>query len=202
MKVPENDPTHSNSLLLQSLLDSIPHTQSFKGKWSLIRTKLSTLQSHLSDLSTAPINAFHNPLYNDLLQSLSVTLKDAFALSSICHSANPPEGKLKTQNDIDSVAAKIDNHVRDLEVLVKNGVLQENGAVSTNITSKRETIRAESRNLITRLQIGTTESKNSVLDSLLGLLQEDDKNVLIAIAQGIIPLLVRLLDSSSSPEIK
>lgn len=205
MKVPENDPTnpiHSNSLLLQSLLDSIPHTQSFKGKWSLIRTKLSILQSHLSDLSTAPINAFHNPLYNDLLLALSVTLKDAFSLSSICHSANPPEGKLKTQNDIDSVSAKIDNHVRDLEVLVKNGVLQENGAVSTNITSKRETIRAESRNLITRLQIGTTESKNSVLDSLLGLLQEDDKNVLIAVAQGVVPVLVRLLDSSSSPEIK
>ncbi|MCE3215896.1 hypothetical protein HAX54_004018 [Datura stramonium] len=208
MKVPENDPIeeptnpiHSNSHLLQSLFDSIPHTQSFKGKWSLIRTKLSTLQSHLSDLSTASINASNNPLYNDLLLALSATLSDALSLSSICHSANPPDGKLKTQNNIDSVAAKIDNHVRDLEVLVKNGVLQESGAVS-NITSKRETIRAESRNLITRLQIGTTESKNSVLDSLLGLLQEDDKNVLIAVAQGIVPVLVRLLDSSSSPEIK
>ncbi|CAN4085478.1 unnamed protein product [Withania somnifera] len=197
MKVPENDdPINANSHLLHSLLHSIPHTQAFKGKWSLIQTKLSTLQSHLS---TPSIN--NNPLYNDLLLSLSTTLSDALSLSSICHSANPPEGKLKTQNDIDSVSAKIDNHVRDLEVLVKNGVVQENGAVS-NSTSKRECIRVESRNLITRLQIGTTESKNSVLDSLLGLLNENDKSVLIVVAQGIVPVLVRLLDSSSSPEIK
>ncbi|XP_060204192.1 uncharacterized protein LOC132632324 [Lycium barbarum] len=194
MKVPENDnPIDSNSHLLQSLLDSILNTQSFKGKWSLIKTKLNTLQSHLSDLASI------NPLYSDLLNALSITLSDALSLSSICHSVNPP--KLKTQNNIDSVSARLDNHVRDLEVLVRSGVLNENGTVSS-ITSKRENIRTESRNLITRLQIGTTESKNTVLDSLLGLLQEDDKNVLIAVTQGIVPVLVRLLDSSSSQEIK
>ncbi|CAK9186933.1 unnamed protein product [Ilex paraguariensis] len=33
-------------------------------------------------------------------------------------------------------------------------------------------------------------------------MMEDDKNVLIAVAQGIVPVLVRLLDSSSSSEIK
>nr|GMC56678.1 zinc finger A20 and AN1 domain-containing stress-associated protein 8-like [Ipomoea batatas] len=36
-------------------------------------------------------------------------------------------------------------------------VLCENGAVSVSSYSKRETIRAETRNLITRLQIGTSE---------------------------------------------
>ncbi|KAM3381522.1 hypothetical protein P3S68_007095 [Capsicum galapagoense] len=203
MKVPEDDNNnliHSNSHLLHSLLESIPNIQSFKGKWSLIKTKLYTLQYHLSDLSTSSIN---NPLYNDLLVTLSITLSDTLSLSNLCHSVNPPNGKLKTQNDIDSISAKIDNHVRDLDVLVKNGVLEENGAVSVpTVTSKRETVRAESKNLITRLQIGTTESKNSVLDSLLGLLNEDDKNVLIVVTQGIVPVLVRLLDSSSSPEIK
>lgn len=60
----------------------------------------------------------------------------------------------------------------------------------------------EARNLMTRLQIGSNESKSSALDLLLGLLQEDDKNVLIAVAQGIVPILVHLLDSSSSSEIK
>nr|GLL31920.1 zinc finger A20 and AN1 domain-containing stress-associated protein 4-like [Ipomoea trifida] len=53
-----------------------------------------------------------------------------------------------------------------------SGVLCENGAFSGSSYSKRETIRAETRNLITRLQIGTSESKNSVLDSLLRLLQK------------------------------
>lgn len=68
--------------------------------------------------------------------------------------------------------------------------------------SRREAVRAEAKGLVTRLQIGTTESKSSAIDLLLGLLQEDDKNVLIAVAQGIVPVLVRLLDSSSSHEIK
>lgn len=35
------------------------------------------------------------------------------------------------------------------------------------------------------------------MEALLVLLQEDDKNVMIAVAQGIVPVLVRLLDSSS-----
>ncbi|XP_019154135.1 PREDICTED: uncharacterized protein LOC109150621 [Ipomoea nil] len=190
----------SSTEVLLSLLDSITETQSFKGKWSLMRTKLSALQTHLSELSSA---ANDNALSADLLRSLSAALSDGVSLSACCHNPNPPGGKLKTQNDIDSLAAKIDSLSRDLEVLIKSGVLCENGAVSSSSSySKRETIRAETRNLITRLQIGTTESKNSVLDSLLGLLQGDDKNVLIAVAQGVVPVLVTVLDSTSSPEIK
>jgi predicted transcriptional regulator len=58
-------------------------------------------------------------------------------------------------------------------------------------------VRAESRNLITRLQIGTVDSKRSAIDSLLRLLKADDKNLMIAMAQGMVPMLVHLLDSSS-----
>ncbi|KVI06140.1 vacuolar protein 8 [Cynara cardunculus var. scolymus] len=189
----------SNLQLLQSLLDSIPQTLSFKGKWSIIGTKLSDLKIQLSDLSDFPSNS----LSVDILRSLSQTLSQALSLSLTCHSANLPGGKLKTQNDIDSISAKMDSHIKDCEVLIKSGVLHD-GVVSTSsaTVSKRESIRVESRNLITRLQIGSTESRNSALDSLLGLLQEDDKNVLIAVAQGVVPVLVRLLDSSSTSEIK
>ncbi|KAL7605232.1 vacuolar protein 8 [Lactuca sativa] len=202
MKLSENEADvveASNLQLLQSLLDSIPHTVSFKGKWSLIGTKLSDLKSKLSDLSDFP----SNPLSVDILRSLSQTLTQALSLSLICHSANPPGGKLKTQNEVDSISAKVDSHIKDCEVLITSGVLHD-GVVSTSSASvsKRESIRVESRNLITRLQIGSTESRNSALDSLLGLLQEDDKNVLIAVAQGVVPVLVRLLDSSSTSEIK
>ncbi|KAI3521075.1 hypothetical protein L1887_10534 [Cichorium endivia] len=202
MKLSENEADvveASNVQLLQSLLDSIPNTVSFKGKWSLIGTKLSDLKSKLSDLSDFPSNS----LSVDILRSLSQTLSQALSLSLICHSANPPGGKLKTQNEVDSISAKIDSHIKDCEVLIKSGVLHD-GVVSTSSASvsKRESIRVESRNLITRLQIGSTESRNSALDSLLGLLQEDDKNVLIAVAQGVVPVLVRLLDSSSTSEIK
>ncbi|KAK3042517.1 hypothetical protein RJ639_000241 [Escallonia herrerae] len=187
--------TVSNLDLLQSILTSIPTTKIFKGKWSLISTKLTLLKSHLSDLSEYPAN----PLSRELLNSLSQTLLVSLSLSTTCQNDAVPH-KLKTQNDIDSVSTKLDSHISDSDVLIKSGVLEDQNAVVSQ--SKRESVRVESRNLITRLQIGTTESRNSAMDSLLGLLQEDDKNVLIAVAQGVVPVLVRLLDSSSSPEIK
>ncbi|KAD4889134.1 hypothetical protein R6Q59_033984 [Mikania micrantha] len=202
MKLSENEADvveASNIQLIQSLHNSIPKTIAFKGKWSLIGAKLSDLKSQLSDLSDLPSTS----LSVDILFSLSQTLSEALSLSLVCHSANLPGGKLKTQNDVDSISAKIDRHVNDLEVLMKSGVLHD-GVVSASSASvsKREPIRVESRNLITRLQIGSTESRNSALDSLLRLLNEDDKHVLIAVAQGVVPVLVRLLDSSSTPEIK
>ncbi|CAA2939128.1 Armadillo repeat VAC8 [Olea europaea subsp. europaea] len=201
------NPTVKNiQILIVSLLDSISRVQIFKGKWSLIRTKLTALETHLLKFSSAA--GYVNPLSVDLFHSLSATCSAAVSLADICHSPTPPGGKLKTQNDVDSISAKLDNHINDLEVLNKSGVVTESAAVSFQATvsnvsssSKRESVRAESRNLMTRLQIGSAESKVSALDSLLGLLQEDDKNVLIAVAQGIVPILVRLLDSSSS-EIK
>lgn len=195
MKVLETDPktlilTITN--LMNSILDSISQTQCFKSKWTQITTKITTLQSSIvSDESSF----LSNPLAFDLLQSLFLTLSDTLALSTLCHAPSPPHGKLKTQNDVDSLSAKLDFDIRDLDVIIKSGVLlPRNGASSS---TKRESVRAEFRNLITRLQIGSTESKNSVLDSVLSLLQEDDKNVLLAVAQGIVPVLVRLLDSSS-----
>nr|XP_043615430.1 uncharacterized protein LOC122587355 [Erigeron canadensis] len=198
MKLSENEADvveASNLQLIQSLVTSIPNTLSFKGKWSLIQTKLSDLKSHLSDLIP------DTPLSVDILRSLSHTLSQALSLSLICHSLNPPSGKLKTQNDVDSISAKLDTHIKDLEILIKNS--GDNNIVTQNdVVSKRESLRMESRNLITRLQIGSTQSKNTALDELLRLLQQDDKHVLIAVAQGVVPVLVRLLDCTSTPEMK
>lgn len=163
------------------------------------------MDNRLSDLSTsAAAAAADNPLSSDLLRSVSATCSAAASLSALCHTLSPPGGKLKTQNDVDSLSAKLDAHINDLDVIVKSGVLAENSAVSSAIvsSSKRESVRAEVRYLMTRLQIGSTQSKGSALESLLGLLQEDGKNLLIAVAQGIVPVLVHLLDCSSSSELK
>ncbi|KAG8487949.1 hypothetical protein CXB51_018430 [Gossypium anomalum] len=195
MKVPENDdPISASKLLLVSLLDQIQNISNFKGKWGLIKSKLLGLQSQLVDLSDFP-SSLYNPLAVDLIRSVFLTLNDAVSLSWKCQNDGLTEGKLKTQSDLDAVLAKLNRHVMDSEILIRSGVLQD-GAVSSS-SSKKEAVRVESRNLITRLQIGTNESKNSAMDSLLGLLQEDDKNVMIAVAQGVVPVLVRLLDSSS-----
>ncbi|KAJ0111701.1 hypothetical protein Patl1_01290 [Pistacia atlantica] len=195
MKVPETDPITFSTHLVSSSLDQIPLINNFRGKWAIIKTKLLDLQTQLQDFSDFS-TATSNPLCLDHLYSVSHTLNDAVSLAQKCQSVNLTEGKLKTQSDIDSVLAKLDRHVKDGDVLIKSGVLQD-GAVLSASASKRETVRAESRNLITRLQIGTTDSKNSAMDSLLAILLEDDKNVMIAVAQGVVPVLVKLLDSSS-----
>ncbi|KAF8408466.1 hypothetical protein HHK36_007620 [Tetracentron sinense] len=196
MEIPENIHLHFSNQLLSSLMDEIPHVQTFKGKWSVIRKKLDDLSTQLKDLSDFP-KFSSNPLSLDLIQSISQTLTDSLALSRKCQNPTLSDGKLRTQSDIDSITAKLDQHIRDSELLIRSGVLQESAVVASATTSsKREAVRVEARNLITRLQIGNPESKNAAMDSLLGLLQEDDKNVLIAVAQGAVPVLVRLLDSS------
>lgn len=197
---PENDDLlQAANKHLSSLLEHhLPLVHHFKGKWSLIRTKLTHLQTHLSDLSDHSLSS--NSLSATVLSSIAGTLADCVSLAGKC--ADPdhlPDGKLRTQSDIDSLSATIDHHIKDCDILIRSGVLQDGAVLAA--APPREAVRAEARNLLTRLQIGSSESKNSAMDSLLGLLQEDDKNVLIAVAQGIVPVLVRLLDSTS-PEMR
>ncbi|KAL5724447.1 hypothetical protein ACHQM5_007712 [Ranunculus cassubicifolius] len=203
MKIPENHLTHLNHLI-STLMDEIPHINTFKGKWSVIKSKLANLTTQLNDLSDFPTFST-NCLSSELLDSISQTLNDSISLSNKCKDPNVSIGKLRTQSDLDSVAAKLEQHIKDSDLLIRSGVLNEKAAISssssssantTTTTSKREAVRVEARNLITRLQIGNPESKNSAMDSLLSLLQEDDKNVLIAVAQGAVAVLVRLIDSS------
>nr|XP_004298537.2 PREDICTED: vacuolar protein 8 [Fragaria vesca subsp. vesca] len=189
----DNDPIAVCTDLLRSLSSEIPLIQIFKGKWALIQSKLTDLQAQLTDFSDFP-TAKTNSLSLDLLHSVAYTLRDAVTLARRCHAANSSEGKLRTQSDVDSVLAKLDLHLRDGEILFKSGVLHDTAGFSSS--SKRETVRAECRNLVTRLQIGGAESRGSAMEALLALLQEDDKNVMIAVAQGIVPVLVKLLDSS------
>ncbi|PON77206.1 Beta-catenin [Parasponia andersonii] len=199
MKAPESDPIVLSTQLVSSLLEEIPLVQNFKGKWVLIRAKLDDLRSQLGDFADFS-GSVSNSLSVDLLGSVSAALSDAVSLARRCQSPNLAEGKLRTQSDIDAVLAKLDRVVKDGEILIRSGVLQEGGGGSTGVSSssRREAVRSESRNLITRLQIGSGESRNSAMDSLLELLQEDDKNVMIAVAQGVVPVLVRLMDSSSA----
>ncbi|TKY73696.1 U-box domain-containing protein 4 [Spatholobus suberectus] len=198
----EADPIADSLNLLCTLLDSeLPSVRNFKGKWSLARVKLTNLQTHLTDFSAEFPNAStSNPLSGHLLHSISHTLHDVVSLAQTCQAPDLPNGKLKTQSDLDSLLATLDRHVTDCDILFRSGLLLENAAVSTS--SKREAVRSASRNLITRLQIGSPESKASAMDSLLGLLHEDDKNVTIAVAQGVVPVLVRLLDSPSDTKEK
>ncbi|XP_050376692.1 uncharacterized protein LOC126794092 [Argentina anserina] len=196
MKDPEanDDPIAVSIDLLRSLSSEIPHVQTFKGKWALINTKLTNLKAHLADFADFPTSA-SNPLALDLLLSVAHTLRAAVDLARRCRDSSLIEGKLRTQSDVDSILAKLDLHLRDGEIIFKSGVLHDTAGFSSS--SKRESVRAECRNLVTCLQIGGGESRYAAVEALLALLREDDKNVTIAVAQGIVPVLVKLLDSGS-----
>ncbi|KAK9276565.1 hypothetical protein L1049_006100 [Liquidambar formosana] len=194
MKSPENHHLHQAEQLLSTLMEEIPRIQTFKGKWAIIKNKLNNFPTQLHQLSEFPTFST-SPLASELVQSISQTLANALSLTTKCTKPNLIDGKLRTQSDIDSVSAVLDQHIKDIELIIKTGVLQDSAVVNTP-KSTRESVRVEARNLITRLQIGNSESKNAAIDSLLGLLYEDDKNVLIVVAQGLLPILVRLLDSS------
>ncbi|KAI3931295.1 hypothetical protein MKX01_040212 [Papaver californicum] len=195
MKLPETHHYQISSNLIPLLIEEINHIQTFKRKWSVIKSKLNDLPTQLKDLSDFP-NFTTNPLSSDLLISISQTLIDSLTLAKNCKNPNFSAGKLRTRSDIDSIISKLDRHVHDIEILIKSGVMNQESGGGGGGGSKRETVRVESRNLITRLQIGDFEGRSVALDTLLGMLQEDDKNVLIAVAQGVVPVLVKLLDSS------
>uniref|UniRef100_A0A7N0RAI3 DUF7032 domain-containing protein n=1 Tax=Kalanchoe fedtschenkoi TaxID=63787 RepID=A0A7N0RAI3_KALFE len=193
MKVSGSDPVDLAANFLSELTEEVVKVRSFKGKWSSVKSKLADLRTQLTDLTDFP-NSASNPLFLELVQSVVGTLEEGLALARRCQREDFKAGKLRTQSDIDSMIARLDRHIRDGEILIKSGVLQDGGGGS----SKREAVRADARNLVTRLQIGSVESKNAAMDSLLGLLIEDDKNVLIAVAQGVVPVLAKLLDSTSA----
>ncbi|XP_028766239.1 uncharacterized protein LOC114724113 [Neltuma alba] len=196
MKTTDNSDPITLSDQLSSLLGEIPAILHLKGKWSLIASKLHLLRSRLADFSSHfPHSSSSNSLSRDLLLSIAQTLNDAVSLVKDCQLPTLSHGKLKTQSLIDSLLASLDRHLSDCDVLLKSGVLRDD-AIST--ASNRDAVRSELRNLTARLQIGSSDSRIFAMDSFLGLLQEDDKNVMIAVAQGVVPLLVRLLDSSSS----
>ncbi|CAH8305976.1 unnamed protein product [Eruca vesicaria subsp. sativa] len=186
----DNDGDLTLTELISSLLHRIPNLLSFKSKWSSIRVKLAHLNTHLSVFPASP----SNQLSLDLLLSLRETLLAAVSVAARCEGPDLSEGKLKTQSDVDSISARLDRHVKDAEVLIKS-LIQDNGTT----VSKKE---AAARNLVIRLQIGEPESKNSAIESLLDLIQGDDKNVVISVSQGVVPVLVRLLDSCSSLSMK
>ena len=111
----------------------------------MIKTKLNDLQTQLTDFTNFP-NSHSNPLYLDLLYSISDTLNDAVFLSAKCQTLSLSGGKLKTQSETNAVLAKLDHHVRDSEILIKSFVLSD----SVVFESKREAVKAELRSLSSR----------------------------------------------------
>lgn len=174
----------------------------FPGRWKMIIIKMEQIPSRLSDLSSHPFFS-KNALCKEQLQAVSKTLEEVIELAEICVQEKY-EGKLRMQNDLDSLSGKLDLNLRDCGHLIKTGVLSEATlplSVTGTSTEPESTDHKNVRELLARLQIGHFEAKHRALDSLVEVMKEDEKTVLAVLGRNNISALIQLL-AATSPFIR
>ncbi|TXG55423.1 hypothetical protein EZV62_020679 [Acer yangbiense] len=184
--------TNLVSLLLLSSLS----VQSFVGRWQILRTKLISLQSSLSSVSEST-HWSENPLLHTLLPTLLSTLQRLKALSDQCALPSFTGGKLLMQSDLDIASTSLSKHLHDLDLLLRSGVLHQSNAIVLSQPgpgSEKQDMVLFVKDLFTRLQIGGTEFKKKSLESLLQLLNNDEKSAGLVAKEGNIGYLISLLD--------
>lgn len=194
---------HLVSLLLISSLA----VKSFIGRWQSIRTKLTLLSSSLSEISDFDTSTWsENPLLQDLLPNLLSSLHKTYSLSQQCQNPTSTGGKLLMQSDIDMSSASLSAHLHDIDLLLKSGVLnrQSNAIVLSQPGpgSAKEELGFFIRDLFTRLQIGGIEFKKKALDSLLQILNEDEKSSILVAKEGDMRYLIHLLDNNHHSSVR
>ncbi|PPD71120.1 hypothetical protein GOBAR_DD32003 [Gossypium barbadense] len=144
----------------------------FLSRWKMIVSKLEQIPSCLSDLSSHQKNGLY------------LRLKEKYA------------GNLKMQSDLDALLGKLDLNLRDVRLLIKTGVLSE-----ATLPELETAGRCRIKELFARLQIGHLEEKHKAVDTLVEVMKEDEKSVLLVIGQSNVAALVQLL-TATSPRIR
>ncbi|KAK9924468.1 hypothetical protein M0R45_032834 [Rubus argutus] len=205
----------STTAPLQTLLDLINETlslilrisltvRSFAGRWQVLRSKLASLQTSVADISDSPHWA-ENPLLYTLLPNLLSTLQRLKALADQCNDTSFTGGKLHMQSDLDMASASLTNQLHDLDLLLRSGVLHQSNAIVLSHPgpgSDKENLSFFIRDLFTRLQIGGVEFKKKALESLLQLLEDDDKAASLVAREGNVAYLIHLLDFHNQPWVR
>ncbi|KAK8674254.1 hypothetical protein V6N13_112548 [Hibiscus sabdariffa] len=190
--------------VLSVLLFSSLTVRSFVGRWQVVRSKLCTLQSSLSSISESP-HWNDNSLLHTLCPSLLSTLQRLQALSDQCTLSSFAGGKLLMQSDLDMASSSLSNHLHDLDLLLRSGVLHQSNALVLSQPgpgSEKDDLVFFIRDLFTRLQIGGIEFKKKALESLLQLLNEDDKSTAVVAKEGNVGYLISLVEVNGQPLIR
>ncbi|CAH8316486.1 unnamed protein product [Eruca vesicaria subsp. sativa] len=186
--------SHVHSLI-PSVLQKSKTVPNFSGRWKTIISKIRQIPGCLSDLSSHPCFS-KNKLCNEQLQSVAKTLNEAMELAELCLTENY-EGKLRMQSNLDALSGKLDLNLRDCMVLIKTGVLGE-ATLPLYISSSSETPKISSlKELLARLQIGHSESKQNALENLIRVMQEDEKMVMPLMGRANVAALVQLLTGAT-----
>ncbi|MBA0640460.1 hypothetical protein Goklo_023394 [Gossypium klotzschianum] len=188
------------SLLLLSSLT----VRSFVGRWQVLRSKLCTLQSSLSSISESP-HWDDNSLLHTLFPSLLSTLQRLKPLSDQCTLSSFTGGKLLMQSDLDIASSSLSTHLHDLDLLLRSGVLHQSNSIILSHPgpgSDKDDLGFFIRDVFTRLQIGGIEFKKKALESLLQLLNKEEKSTAVVAKEGNIGYLISLLEVNSQPLIR
>ncbi|XP_023511429.1 armadillo repeat-containing protein 3-like [Cucurbita pepo subsp. pepo] len=188
------------SLLLLSSLN----VRSFVGRWQVLHSKLSTLHSALVEILDSPYWS-ENPLVQTILPSLLSTLQRLKSLSDQCSDSAFSGGKLHMQSDLDMVSASLSSQLNDLDLLLRSGVLYQSNALVLSQPvpgSNNDDTEFFIRDLFTRLQIGGMEFKKKALESLVQLLNQDEKSARLVAKEGNVGYLIHLLDFNAHPSVR
>ncbi|KAJ7562169.1 hypothetical protein O6H91_03G057400 [Diphasiastrum complanatum] len=194
-----NDP---NEVWLQKVQQLASATKSeaygvkcFQGRWKMISNRLDKLPAHFTQLKDSP-DFSKNVLCAELLESIVASLEETRELAKECTELTY-RGKLQTQSKLDALVTRFDLHLRDCQLVIKSGVLQDSTPSGVSSGSTKEAVKWTVKDLLARLQIGSTNSKLKALIALVNLMQEDDKKALVVAGQGGISVLVQLLNKSA-----
>ncbi|CAL5342364.1 hypothetical protein CsSME_00026962 [Camellia sinensis var. sinensis] len=204
---PPSPPPHSLDRinhLLTHLLQSSLSIKSFTGRWQIIRSKLASLKSSISEISDSP-HWSENPLLQNLLPNLLSTLHRLQTLSDQCSDPSHSVGKLLMQSDLDMATGWLCKQIQDIDLLLRSGVLRQSNAIVLSQPapgSAKEELGFFIRDLFTRLQIGGIEFKKKATESLLQLLADDEKAATLVAKEGNISYLIHLLDLNAHPSIR
>lgn len=109
------------------------------------------------------------------------------------------------QSDLDMASASLSKLHDDIDLLLRSGVLHQSNAIVLSQPgpgSKKDDLAFFVRDLFTRLQIGGIEFKKKALESLIQLLNEDEKSAAMVAKEGNVAYLIHLLDMNNHPSIR
>ncbi|KAK4383684.1 hypothetical protein Sango_2753300 [Sesamum angolense] len=202
---PPPDTLEEITQLLHHLLPATLSITCFASRWQVLRVKLASLKSILSEISDSP-HWSENALLLPLLPALLSTVRRTETLCRhCCDASSVSRGKLLMQSDLDMASGWLSKQINELELLLRSGVLHQSTAIVLSrpaASSSKEELAFFIKDLFTRLQIGGLEFKRKALDSLIQLLSEDDKSAAVVAKQGNIGCLISLLDLNGHDSIR
>ncbi|KAH7281915.1 hypothetical protein KP509_35G003100 [Ceratopteris richardii] len=186
---------HQTQEMLDLSMSEAASVKVFLSRWITIRRNLEQLSAQFFKLEEVS-GSFNSALCNELLQNISKTLGEMRDLAERCIEESFG-GKLQMQSSLDGLALKLSLHVRECELLLRSGVVKDSSLLrSSSGGATKDNVKWSIRDLLARMQIGNVESKLRAMESLLQLLNEDDKNVLIVASQESgTSILVQLLNA-------